>query len=154
MLPNVVACWCCLHACWQLICGVYVTAGKIYRLERRSKSCPAVVTMCITLHAWRHGSRSTTRALYVGLSCQQMTWRMKTRKSETRGRQKTERALQMLCLILTFCIPDGRDVVLHTVIWHKSEIHKYNKFVVVDSGQAGPDCKIASGIGMMLDTIL
>lgn len=94
----------------SLVACVFVTAGKIYRWERRFRSCPAAVTMCIILHAWRHGSRSITHALCVGLSCPQMTWRTKTRKSETRGRQKTGRVLPMLCLTLTFCIPDSRDV--------------------------------------------
>lgn len=99
-----------LHVYWQLTYGVCMSAGKIYRWERRFRSCPAVVTMCIILRAWCHGSRSITRALCVGSSCQQMTWRTKTRKSETRVRQKTGRVLPMLCLILTFCIPNGRDV--------------------------------------------
>ena len=77
-----------------------------------------------------------------------MTWRMKTRKSETRGRQKTERALQMQCLILTFCIPDGRDVVLHT------DIFKYTNTTNLLWSIQDKLALIASGIGMMLDTIL
>ena len=112
--PMVGLCWivlpkrlpelCHLHAGQQLTCRMCVLVGKIYRWERRFRSCPATVTMCIILHAWHHGSKSTTHAPYVDLSCQRMTWRMKTRKSETRGRQKTGRVLPMLCLILTFCI--------------------------------------------------
>ena len=94
----------------SLVVCVFVVAGKIYRWQRRFRSCPAVATMCIILHAWRHGSRSITRALCVGLSCLQMTWHTKTRKNEIRGKQKTGRVLPMLCLILTFCTPDGRDV--------------------------------------------
>lgn len=89
-------------------CSMRATAGRIYKRERRFKSCHATVTMSTTPNAWRHGSSSTTRALYVDLSCQRMTWRMRTRKSGTKGRQKTGRALPMLCLTLTFCIHDAR----------------------------------------------
>ena len=45
-----------------------------------------------------------------------MTWRTKTRKSVTRGRGEIERVLPVLCLVLTLCIHNGKDVHLDPLV--------------------------------------